>query len=209
MTTRRKHGLLYSGIFLLFFGALALYSASLAKTPEHELRFTFEAESGLEPATLGPNLQYPINWPNWFKGVERAEAVNALGQAYGIRDQVVLPESLIQLEVKPSSAEKPYALMFRVVAFVPNEVMSLELVQDPSLKIRPYFKKIRWEIRISREGTRSLIQGTVSGQAMKWKTRVLGTLVPGLILPRFFYPDLKRLAVSSKPLSPMGTQVFP
>jgi hypothetical protein len=175
---------------LFFLAALAVLGlasrAWLSRGPDFELSFERQVRSPLSIEALQQELANTPTWQEWHFNVQRVEATSS-------------PSTLRFFLEPPKKEWKRFELDLQVEQKSPNRIES-RVLQESKGRLEKLLSTISWSIQLlpDPEGQGTLIRGEAHARTQGPKARMLGRVVPRIVMNQVFYPDLEALAHPEK-----------
>ncbi|NDD91127.1 hypothetical protein EBZ37_03480 [bacterium] len=163
----------------------------LSRGPDYSLTFEREVLSPLSSSELGPLLGRPESWPEWHFHVNRVEASN----------QPLSAGTALRLFLEPPKKEwKRFELNLKLIRFQPQEHLSVAVESESRGRLERLLTGVRWDIQLLPQpsGRGTLIQGSGQARTNGGRARLLGRIVPRILMNQVFYPNLEALAHPEK-----------
>ena len=180
--------------WLCFGFAILLMFFWFARKPDFDLQFSREIPSDLSSERLFRNISYVNRWPQWFYHLDGVE---------GIHEGAPLrPGSLLVMKMNPHKGiNKPFDLSAEVIRYVPNNQLSLKILNDSTGRMSQLFESLEWNIELieNLKGSGSLIRGTSRARTRNWRSRFLGRISEKILMNQTFHPDLMKLSELRRP----------
>lgn len=193
----RQSKTFYGSLFVLVFGALLLWFATLANSPDRDLRLVREVPSVSKPEVLQNALNDLKQWPNWFHDLQEVQPQQA--------DNPLAVGSRLKLII--NSKKTPWSrfeLTADVIESTPGRVIGLRIVEDSKGKLTHLFDRLEWRVELLNDsgapaGATAVVRGTCVAHTAHWRARVFGAIAERIMLHQIFYPDMIKLAELKQP----------
>lgn len=199
MTPQKKS--LYGGILVLLLGSLTLTALSFTRTPQLEIHWGTTSPSFSSLEALDSALLYPVHWPKWIRGLERAEIIDVRGMPLSQKDQHLMPGSSLRLTFKKTNEEeKAPTSSSMILTYIPRQELAIQVISPiPSRGFRPLGspnRSVLWRIRLQPQanGATTSIYSEIRTQANTWQAKLWGSWFPYLYLKPSLLPDSEALA---------------
>jgi hypothetical protein len=179
---------------------VAIYLKTLADVPDFEFQFTRNIPSKLSPDYLDQVFTSLRIWPSWIHAGQSAIRVDSEGVPLPKSEQVLLKNEFVRLKIDPKNGiARPFEITVQVMDYVPKKRLELRVLSDSKNRLTKLFDSLQWVIELTPNGSGSWIRGQAIAHTHHWRARILGKLVPTILLNQVFYPDLLVMAEINKP----------
>jgi hypothetical protein len=195
-----------------FIGILILSGFFLSQGPDLDLRLQRDLPSDLSIQDLGHSIQDLTTWPKWFYATDSAEALDLVGRPYAMKDQTATPGEVIRINIDPKKGQAhKFVIMTRVLEFIPNQKLKLEVTGDSHDRLKKLFDRIVWTIEIApwtegplRNGKLPISKVTTISEVhtCHWRSRFFGRIAEKILLNQTFYPNILALSGLELPSEP-------
>jgi hypothetical protein len=158
--------------------------AWLSRGPDFELTFIRQVRSPLSIDVLQQDLANTPTWPEWHFNVQRVEST----------------PSTLRLYLEPPKKEwKRFELDLQVDQKSPNRIEA-QVLRESKGRLEKLLSDVHWSIELlpAPEGQGTLIRGEARARTLGPKARMIGRVVPRIVMNQVFYPDLEALAHPQK-----------
>ncbi len=166
--------------------------ALLSRGPDYELTFERQVRSSLAIEELRQELATSRNWPEWHFNAVQVEPVQT-GE-----DTATGPTLRLLME-PPKKEWKRFELDLQVHQKSPDH-LEAKVVRESKGRLEKLLSEIRWSIELlpAPDGQGTLIRGEAHARTIGPKARMIGRVVPRVVMNQVFYPDLEALAHPEK-----------
>ena len=167
-------------------GVFTLVCVWCAREPDFDLLLVREVPSPLSLTQLGAKLDQVSKWPEWHHMMKETRVV-PLKEGSG--------EFLVLTFVPKGLEWKKFVLTVQVNERRPGRLVRYSLLNDTKGKLPKLFTSVVWELEVL-EGKDfpSMVRAKVIAHTQHWRSRLIGRLLPEVLLNQVLYPDLDRLA---------------
>jgi hypothetical protein len=192
-------------IFIAICAGFGAYCTFLAQQPDYEIVFTREVNADAPQTAIETALWSLNNWPQWFFITAQVQRVDLAGNAFPMKDQILVPGAWIRFWMDPKKGKyKKFELLAVVKEYTPLKQMTLRILQDTSGRLTRLFSLIEWKIELipASPGHTAQIRGTQTVRTRHWRSRLFGRLAERIYMNQVFYPDLMTLGKITLPTYP-------